>query len=210
MRSILCFVFLSFGLNVFGQSEGYKKIDDISVFKKEFYEQSAKIHTIKSDFEQEKELSVLSEKIISKGKFFFKRDNKIRIEYQTPFYYLMIINGDELHVKDDDKETTLNVRSNKLFQQVNNIMVESVKGTIIDDKNFSVEVFENPTHYLMTMTPLDKTLKSFFDTINITADKKLFAVTGIEMNEHSGDKTTIRFLNQDLNSPVSDEVFSFN
>jgi len=209
MRSIFCVVILFVVNPVFAQS-GFQKINDPETFKKEFHMQTSKVKTIASDFEQEKELSVLSEKIISRGKFFFKRENRIRIEYQTPFYYLMIINGDELFVKDDDKESTINVRSNKLFQQVNTIMVESVRGTIIDDKNFAVQLFENSDDFLMVMTPLDKTLKGFFDSIDIYANKKSFAVTRIEMNEHSGDKTIIRFLNQNLNTPVADEVFNYN
>jgi len=210
MRNLIFLLFIFCSTHAFAQPEGYQKIKDLPAFKKDFYEQTAKVKSIASDFEQEKELSVLSEKIISKGKFFFKRENRIRIEYQTPFYYLMIINGNELFIKDDDKESTINARSNKLFQQVNDIMIESVKGTIIDDKNFSVQVYEDKDDFLMVMTPLDKTLKGFFDSIAITADKNKFTVTRIEMNEHSGDKTTIRFLNQNLNSPVADEEFTNN
>jgi outer membrane lipoprotein-sorting protein len=122
----------------------------------------------------------------------------------------MIIDGDKIFIKDDDNETTLNVKSNKLFQQVNNIMVESVNGTIIDNKDFSVKIFENQNEYLMEMTPVDKTLKEFFNTINIIAEKKRFIVTTIKMNERSGDTTIIKFLDQKLNSSIPNEVFGIN
>jgi outer membrane lipoprotein-sorting protein len=113
-------------------------------------------------------------------------------------------------IKDDQNETTMNVRSNKLFQQVNNIMVESVNGTIIDNEDFSVRIFEDASRYLMEMTPVDKTLKGFFNTILIYADKESFSVTQILMNESSGDTTLIKFVNRNLNAQLSDEIFTLN
>lgn len=209
MRSLILFLWLA-PLNLLAQYNNFTEISDISGFKKKFNEESAKIKSISSNFEQEKELTILSEKIISKGEFRFKRENKIRIEYLDPFYYLMIINGDKMIIKDDQNETTMNVRSNKLFQQVNNIMVESVNGTIIDNEDFSVRIFEDASRYLMEMTPVDKTLKGFFNTILIYADKESFSVTQILMNESSGDTTLIKFVNRNLNAQLSDEIFTLN
>ena len=209
MRSLILFLWLA-PLNLLAQYNNFTEISDISGFKKKFNDESAKIKSISSNFEQEKELTILSEKIISKGEFRFKRENKIRIEYLDPFYYLMIINGDKMIIKDDQNETTMNVRSNKLFQQVNNIMVESVNGTIIDNEDFSVRIFEDASRYLMEMTPVDKTLKGFFNTIIIYADKDSFSVTQILMNESSGDTTLIKFVNRNLNAQLSDEIFTLN
>ncbi|HEX9649895.1 MAG TPA: outer membrane lipoprotein carrier protein LolA [Cyclobacteriaceae bacterium] len=209
MRSLILFLWLA-PLNLLAQYNNFTEISDISGFKKKFNDESAKIKSISSNFEQEKELTILSEKIISKGEFRFKRENKIRIEYLDPFYYLMIINGDKMIIKDDQNETTMNVRSNKLFQQVNNIMVESVNGTIIDNEDFSVRIFEDASRYLMEMTPVDKTLKGFFNTILIYADKESFSVTQILMNESSGDTTLIKFVNRNLNAQLSDEIFTLN
>lgn len=209
MRSLILFLWLA-PLNLLAQYNNFTEISDISGFKKKFNDESAKIKSISSNFEQEKELTILLEKIISKGEFRFKRENKIRIEYLDPFYYLMIINGDKMIIKDDQNETTMNVRSNKLFQQVNNIMVESVNGTIIDNEDFSVRIFEDASRYLMEMTPVDKTLKGFFNTILIYADKESFSVTQILMNESSGDTTLIKFVNRNLNAQLSDEIFTLN
>ena len=42
---------------------------------------------------------MLSEKIISKGKFWFKKDNLVRLEYVQPYQYLMIINKNNIFIK---------------------------------------------------------------------------------------------------------------
>ena len=191
-----------------GQHAGYKPVVDLTTFKKTFKSESAKVTTIKSDFTQEKILSALTEKITSTGKFWFKRNNRVRIEYLKPFSYLMIMNADKIHVRDNQKENTINVKSNKIFQQVNRIMIDCVQGTILESKDFSTKVFENEKEYLLEMIPASKSLRDFFQTILLKVDKRDYSVNVIEMNEPGGDQTIISFHNKKLNEQVGDAVFT--
>lgn len=206
--TMVCGLLLISTISVSAQYTGYKPISDLNAFKKEFALQSAKINTITSGFKQEKILSALTEKITSSGNFKFKRTNKVRIEYTKPFSYLMVMNGEKLVVKDDQKETRVNVKSNKLFQQINRIMVDCIQGTILDSKDFTTKVFENDKAYLLEMTPVTKGLKDFFKTIVLTVEKKDYSVRAIEMNEPAGDQTIITFTDKKLNDQVSDEIFA--
>ncbi|HEX6224439.1 MAG TPA: outer membrane lipoprotein carrier protein LolA [Chryseolinea sp.] len=193
---------------VTAQYDGYRSIADLPAFKKKFAQESSKVMSITSDFTQDKTLMALTEKISSSGKFWFKRNNRVRIEYLKPFTYLMVINGDKMMVRDSDKENKINVKSNKLFQQVNRIMVDCVQGTILDSKDFTTKVFEGEKLYLLEMTPAAKTLREFFQTIVLTVDKQDYSVSSIEMNEPAGDKTIISFKNKRLNEQVADAVFA--
>lgn len=206
---VLCSVILLWTPKVYGQYSGYEPVSDLSGFKKEFSVQSSKINSITSNFTQEKILSALTEKITSHGDFKFKRSNKVRIDYTKPFSYAMIMNGDKLMVKDDQKETQVNVRSNKLFQQINRIMIDCVQGTILDSKDFTTRVFENDKRYLLEMRPVSKSLREFFQTILLEVEKNDYSVHSIEMNEPSGDNTIITFTNKKLNGQVPDSVFAF-
>jgi len=190
------------------QYPGYNSITDVNSFKKTFATESAKVLSITSDFKQDKTLTALTETITSSGKFRFKRSNKVRIEYVKPFAYLMIMNGDKILVRDNNKENTINVKSNKLFQQVNRIMIDCVQGSILDSKDFSTRVFENDKEYLLEMTPSSKTLSEFFQIIVLSVDRSDYSVKSIKMNEPTGDTTTISFMNKKLNEPVSDAVFA--
>lgn len=205
----VCFLGICFvSFQAWAQYPGYQPVSDLPVFKKTFAVQSAKVASIKSDFTQEKILTAITEKITSTGKFWFKRNNRVRIEYLKPFTYLMIMNGDKLLVRDNDKENTINVKSNKLFQQVNRIMIDCVQGTILDSKDFTTKVFENDKLYLLEMTPSSKTLREFFQTILLRVEKKDYSVQSIEMNEPAGDKTIISFTNKKLNEAVADTIFA--
>lgn len=207
---ILLIGFLILTLESFGQYTGFKAVENITAFKTQFTAEAKKTESIRSNFVQEKNLSVLSEKIVSEGKFWFKRANKVRIEYQKPFSYLLIMNGDQMLVKDNDKENKINVNSNKLFQQVNRIMVDCVQGTILTNKDFKVLVFESDKTYLLEMTPVSKGLKDFFQKILVYVDKSSYSVASIDMREPSGDNTLIRFVQKELNATWSDEIFSIH
>ena len=195
-------------LSTYAQYPGYTAIQDIAVFKKQFAAESAKVMSITCDFTQEKTLTALTEKITSTGKFWFKRNNKLRLEYTKPFVYLIVMNGDKMLVRDNQKENRINVKSSKLFQQVNRIMIDCVQGNILDSKDFTTRVFENKVTFLLEMTPVSKTLREFFQTIVLTVDKKDYSAKSIAMNEPMGDITLIKFEHKKLNEPILDTVFT--
>ncbi len=188
---------------------GYKVVGDLPAFKKTFAKASGEINSIAADFVQEKTLVALTETITSKGKLWFKRDNKVRMDYVSPFVYKMIMNGDKMFILDDQKETQVNVRSNKLFQQVNRIMIDCMQGTILESNDFTTQVFENESTYLLVLTPASKNLKQFFQAILLTVEKKDNSPRSIELKEPGGDMTIITLSNKTLNGPLKDEVFSF-
>jgi len=190
------------------QYPGYTLLADDAAFVTRFSAASQKTSTIKSDFTQEKNLSLLADKIVSKGKFWFKKENKVRMEYTTPFQYLMIINGSDIYVKDSQKENKISAKSNKLFQQINTVIVECVQGKALQGSDFSTRIFEGSSSFLAELTPINKNMKSLFKNINLVIDKKDDAVSKIEMHEPSGDYTIISFVNRELNTTLSDALFA--
>jgi len=195
-------------LAVQAQYPGYSPLKDDAAFKAQFREASQKINSVKSDFIQEKNLSMLDDKITSKGKFWFRKENAVRMEYTSPFQYLMVVNGTDVYIRDSKKENRISSRSNKLFQQINRIMVDCVNGGALESRDFTVKIFSGANGYLAELTPVEKNLKSMFRNINITIDKKDLSVLKVEMYESSGDNTTIRFMNREINVNLADALFA--
>ncbi len=209
MNKVFLFCFLLMSCDVAkAQYAGYSAVNDITKFKEQFSSASLKTQTIKSDFVQEKNLSMLSEKITSKGKFWFKKDNLVRMEYSTPFQYLMIINKTNVYVKDGNKENKIATSSNKLFQQINKITVDCVQGTALSNTDFKFKIFENEKSFLVELPPVAKNLKEYFKNINVVVDKKDYSVAKIDMIELSGDNTVINFINKELNVNIPDALFT--
>jgi outer membrane lipoprotein-sorting protein len=209
MPLITMTLLLLFNLTCFAQYDGFKPVADMDAFRKQFAGESAKVMSITSTFTQEKVLTALTEKISSEGNFWFKRSDKVRIEYIKPFQYLMIMRDGKLLVRDGQKESTVNVNSSKLFQQVNRIMIDCVQGTVLSGNDFVVKAFENNNEFLLELTPTAKALKSFFTTIVLVVEKRDYSVQSIQMNEPTGDYTLITFTNKKINGMVADAVFTF-
>ncbi|HQW85305.1 MAG TPA: outer membrane lipoprotein carrier protein LolA [Ferruginibacter sp.] len=206
-KFIIIIFIIAKGFTSQAQYTGYNPVADLAKFKTAFATASKKTTSIKADFIQEKNLSMLSEKIISKGNFWFKKDSRVRMEYHTPFTYLMVLNKDKVYVKDGAKETKLSARSNKMFQQINKIMIDCMQGTALDNTDFKTRVFENRNNALVELTPITKGMKEMFRNINVVVDKKDFSVQSIQMQELSGDNTIMRFTNKELNAPIPDNLF---
>jgi outer membrane lipoprotein-sorting protein len=208
MRKLLfIFSLLAATMAANAQYAGYTPVADLVKFKTAFAAVALKTTSIKSDFTQDKNLSMLSEKITSKGNFWFKKDSRVRMEYTQPFKYLMILNKDKVYVKDGAKESKVSTKSNKMFQQINKIMIDCMQGTMLDNTDFKTRVFENKTNALVELTPVSKGMKEMFKSINVTVDKKDFSVTSIQMLELSGDNTIMRFTNKELNASIPDTLF---
>lgn len=209
MRSIITFVGLWMTvITVQAQHAGYRPVADMGNFKTQFAAAAQQTQSVKADFVQEKSLSMLSEKITSKGKFWFKKDNLVRMEYQQPFQYLVVINKNNVLVKDGQKENKISAKSNKLFQQINRMMVDCVQGTALSNPDFTVTAFENAGNWLVQLTPVAKGMKDYFKNINIVLSKKDYAVNRLEMYEQSGDNTIISFTNKELNASIADTLFA--
>ena len=179
-------------------------------FLQQFAQSTQKIATLTSNIIQEKNVSVLSEKIIMKGHFYFKKEKNLRWEYTEPFSYLVIFKDDKIFIKDEDKSNQFDVHSNRMFSEINDIMIGCVKGTILkDDKNFSALYFENNTRFLVKLYPLKPALKQYLNEIWLYFDKTDCTIAKLELFE-SSDFTKIDFIDKKLNVPVPDEKFSFN
>jgi outer membrane lipoprotein-sorting protein len=208
MRKLLLLTGIIFiAIGSYAQYAGYTPVADMAKFKTDFAAATVKTQSIKSDFIQEKNLSMLSEKITSKGKFWYKKENRVRMEYTAPFTYLMILNKDKVYVKDGQKENKISTKSNKLFQQINKIMIDCMQGTALNNPDFKTRVFENKHTALVELTPTAKGLKELLKYIQVITDKKDFSVISIQLQELSGDNTLIRFTNKELNASIEDSFF---
>jgi outer membrane lipoprotein-sorting protein len=206
-KLLFIFCLLSAGFSSEAQYTGYTPVSDLPKFKTAFADAAQKTISIKSDFTQDKNLSMLSEKITSRGNFWFKKDSRVRMEYNQPFKYLMILNKNKVYIKDGQKESKVSAGSNKMFQQINKIMIDCMQGTTLDNTDFKTRVFENKNTALVELTPVKKGMKEMFKSINVIVDKKDFSVSSIQMLELSGDNTILRFTNKELNASIPDTLF---
>lgn len=187
-----------------------RPLDGASIvsLKSHIREVAQKTKTISCDFVQEKEMSMISEKIVSRGQFYLKKEKMLRWEYSQPFSYVIIIHGDEISIRDENKVSQFSMQSNKVFAEINRVILGSLQGTLLDDeKNFKATFFAHQTAWVVKLQTLTPKLKEFLHEIVIWFDRDEYTVSRLDMNESSGDLTRITFTSKKINQPIADEKF---
>jgi len=187
----------------------HKPLDAVTIkqIKEGVSDVALKTSTISSDFTQEKEMSILNDKIITSGRFFYKKERLLRWEYIHPFSYIITIQGDDITIKDEEGIKSFNTGSNKVFSEVNRIIIGSINGTLLDDVSFTADYDQNNGHYIVSLSPVSVFVKENLKRIAIYFNKKDYTVDRLEMFESAGDFTRITFINKQINQPISDEIF---
>ncbi len=182
---------------------------DAEMVKKSIAEAAKSTVSLESAFIQTKELSVIKEQIVSKGTFYLKKNRLLRWEYTYPFAYLIIYNNDRIYVKDEDKENHISLQSNKVFREVNNILVGAVQGTLLQDtKNFQCSIFDQHDQFRALLIPVNEKLRGSISEITLFFSKSDYTVGTLVMREASGDYTRIEFMSKKINQNIPDEKFA--
>ncbi len=208
MRYFLFCLFFLCSICVYAQDD-FKPIKDESAFQEKVTKIADITQTISSNFVQKKHLSFMEEDIESKGQFYFKKDNLLRWEYHEPFCYAIVINNNLLTIQDEGTVNEVNLSSNKMFQEINQIIQESLQGNVLNNSDrFKHQVLENEEYYLIKLNPTDKKMKAYLEEIELYFDKSDFVVSKIIMHELSKDYTELIFTDKKINHPIDDFIFS--
>jgi outer membrane lipoprotein-sorting protein len=183
---------------------------DAEAFKSLLNSTTTAIHSIESDFVQEKKLSVLTTTLVSRGHFYYKRENNIRWEYLQPYRYLIIISKDKIFIKEEKNQKQYDIQSNNMFREMNRFISGCIQGDILkNDKEYKIGYFEDSGNYFVTLVPAAEKMRQMLHEILIWFDRDDLTVTRIRMLESGGDYTSIDFSNKRLNTDIPLEKFSF-
>ena len=173
--------------------------------------QAAKTSTLTCRFVQKKNISILSETVTSEGMMYFKKENKLRWEYNKPYSYLFILNEGTVSIKNNKRVDQFDTKSNKMFQEISEIMIGGVRGTLLtDNKKFITQFLDGEKIAIVKLIPKNKEMKQMMSAITLTISKSDWLVKSIEMEEQGGDNTIITFVQKDVNKNLSDNLFRIN
>lgn len=167
--------------------------------------------SISADFSQQKSIPMLKNKMVSKGVFLYKREDKIAFLYNHPAEYHMIINGDKLRLRSDGSDNTMDLKNNPVMGEVRGLISASFLGKISDsDRSYTIDYHSMQGVVIVTVTPLNKQLLSVIKKITISFNSKSADIERLRIEEGSGGYTEYIFSNQKRNIVLNDEVFRVN
>ena len=168
---------------------------------------ASSIKTIVADFTQEKDLSILNDKIVSKGKMHYD-GGMLRWEYLTPYSYLFIMNGEKVLLQSSTSTTTGDVASNRIYRMIARIMMDTVTGKCLAGSgDFSVKTESSSGGTVAVLTPLKREMKSMFKEVRLHFGKDDYVET-IELVEGTGDRTVIKLSSVKYNTEVDPSLFT--
>lgn len=172
---------------------------------------AASIKTISCSFTQEKSMSILNDKMTSRGVMYYTNAGKLRWEYTSPYSYIFVINNNKVTMKSGNKKSTVDMSSNKLFQAIARIMVSSVTGkSLSNSRDFDVTMYCYEQHWTAHLVPKEANMKKMFKYIRLFFNTSHTMVFKVEIVEKNGDTTTIRLKNIETNKQINNSKFSVN
>lgn len=205
-KHILLFCIVLLGCQLFAQNTeltGEKRTAVVSAIEKAHKQMTS----LSATFTQEKSSSMFTEKVIQKGKIFYKSPRQLRWEYTSPKSMAIIFNNGKVLLK-NEKGTTNN--PNKMLSEMGNMIMNTINGNLLQDNtNFQTKYYKNSKtgDYVVVLTPLNKRIKAYYKDITITLNAKTYLADKVVMNEVNGDSTAILFADKKTNGTLSDSLF---
>lgn len=172
---------------------------------------SAQMQSLECEFVQTKFLSILDDKMVSKGRMYYQQADKLRWEYTSPYTYTFILNQNQVLLKNDNRSDVIDVNQNRMFKEIARMMMNSIVGNCLsDDKSFKTTVVVSGTDWIATLIPIKRDMKQMWNKLVLHINPDLKVVYKVEMHEPSGDYTIIDLINIKTNNKINAEVFNIN
>jgi len=156
-----------------------------------------------ADLYQEKKLSLLKEKIVSRGRIRFKKPDKVSIEFFHPESSQMVFDGKTaiLYYKEEKLAERYALRSNPIAERYLLFSKDPFQ-----EKLAAWKILEDRESFLV-MEIIPKVKGPLFVKTRLRISKKDWMVLGMEMIEKNGDTTSIRYSNVKVNTGLTDSDF---
>ena len=169
---------------------------------------AAKIKIIQARFVQKKSMKILSNPLVSEGRFYYVAPDSFRWEYLKPLRSVVITyKGDtKRYIASGGKiieDKTGGVQAMKI---VLNEIAGWMSGKFDQNPSFAATLKEG-AYTEITLTPVGKNMAGMIEKIKITLSKKEAAIKSVKITENANAFTLIDFSNVQINKVISDKTF---
>lgn len=206
IKNILIILFFTLNFTVFGQQK--MTTSEIATFKSKLIETNKNVKSLTADFVQYKHMDFLSKDIESSGKFYLNGTNELLWKYIKPQEMNILFKNNKMITKSKGKTNSVDLSSNKRFEQLNDFIVGTYNGNFLDDKNFNISYFKEGSNRIVKLTLKQKDLSKYIKAVELYFKSNEFIVSEVKLIEPSDDYTKIIFKNKVENAKINPSVFS--
>jgi outer membrane lipoprotein-sorting protein len=168
-----------------------------------------KVTSLESDFVQERHLSMLEDVLISRGRFYYKKRDRLRWELTKPVSSGFAVSGKKAKRWDGKSSRTQTFEVYRVpFIQLFTDQVFAWATADFEQlqKNYKIHVLSNSPVDLK-LVPIRSQEKKYLAHFRIAFTADASHVNTVEVHETGGDYTRIRFFNTIINTPLSNTLF---
>jgi|GEM_PF-1027941 len=165
------------------------------------------MQSIQGKIRQEKSFAFLEDKLISTGSFSYKKENRLRWQFNEPIEYIILIKDNSMRLREDGKEKQYK-GVDKILRQVKEIILGCIDGSIITNTNYKTVFFANANALKIDLQPKDKQMREFIQRIEVEFEKKDTRLKSVLLTDPSGDITRILFSDIRTGQPINESSFT--
>jgi outer membrane lipoprotein-sorting protein len=165
------------------------------------------IRSVKAEFLQKRYLKILTNPLLSEGKFFFYIPDFLRWEYLSPLRSVMLQKGNTIQIY-NFAEGVWKPEMGQGVEARRMVLAEIsqwFQGRFDESKAFR-HLYSPGPPARVTMVP-GEGINRFIQRIEIGLSPKPGVIDRVEIEEAGGSRTSIEFKNVEINSNFSSEVF---
>jgi hypothetical protein len=167
------------------------------------------IHAVTSEFRQERRLAMLKEPVVSSGRFYYEKPDKLRWEFISPDPSGFLVNG-KLAKQWKGKNSppgAFDLQQNPVIQLIVDQLLAWTKADFvwIEQRYVISVVKEDPI--VLKLVPRSSKEKKYIDHILISFEADTHYTNAVDIIEKGGDSTHIGFLNMIVNNSPQKELF---
>lgn len=178
-------------------------------FENELKLKNKSVTTIKCQFIQTREMSVLQNVVRKEGVFYFQRPGNMLLLFNDGDYIKMTEEWFEM--KTGENTTTTKVSSNPMLRNLSTILSACVVGDFDQMiRGFSIQVESKLEEWVVIMKPQRGKVASKISQIVLHFDKGTMSLNILKMVEKNGDYTKYSFSNKKFNVAIDGELFKID
>ena len=165
-----------------------------------------KVETISADFVQEKHLKILSEPLVSKGRFYYQVPGSLRWEYESPIQSILLMHNGKIrrYIKRDNSLTEDAGARLQAMQVVLREIISWLNGRFDDNPDFDSVL---KTGRKIVLTPTKQSLSKFIKRIELMLSNRPGIIESVMIYESEDSFTKIEFKNVKINKGIEESIF---
>ncbi len=166
------------------------------LFYSELSRRSSEVSTLRASFTQTKYVKLLDTKVVSKGKFQYKKGVDIRFDYATPKVMSIIMTNSDLRISTPTKTTTYDFAKQRSLAELAIIMEACVGGKLRElPAKYKVIYKSTADFHVVTITNLKRGADNPYTMIELHFCLEDYSLRELILYERSEDTTFYSFNN---------------